>query len=95
MAFAFQEESNKSLFNIIVAVLIVVAVGGGVYLLFFAKAPLIEMVAPPEVGSVTELSKVDFSASDLSGSAVFSSLKRNVSEAEAGPAGRVNPFSPF
>ena len=95
MAFAFQEESNKSLFGTTMAILIIVAVAGGVYMLFFAKAPLIEVVAPPEVETVAELSKVDFSASDLSESAVFSSLRRHVSEAEAGPAGRANPFSPF
>ncbi len=76
-------------------ILVVVAVAGGIYMLFFAKTPLIEVVAPPEVGSISELSKVDFSASDFSQSTVFSSLKRHVSEAEAGPAGRTNPFSPF
>ena len=95
MAFAFQEESNKSFFTITVVVLIVVAVAGGTYMLFFAKAPLIEVIAPPEVGSVSELSKVNFGASDFSKSAVFLSLKRHVSEATAGPAGRTNPFSPF
>ena len=81
MAFAFQEESNKSLFGTTMATLIIVAVAGGVYMLFFAKAPLIEVVAPPEVGTVAELSKVDFSASDLSERAVFSSLSRHASEA--------------
>ena len=95
MAFAFKEESNKNLFTITIAVSAVIAVVGGTYMLFFAKAPLIEVVVPPEVGSVSELSKVDFSASDFSQSAVFSSLRRHVSEAEAGPAGRPNPFAPF
>ena len=94
MAFAFREESNNSLFTTTVIVLVVVALIGGVYMLFFAKAPLIEVVIPPDTQSVSELSKVDFST-DFSESAVFSSLRRHVSEAEAGPAGRANPFSPF
>ncbi len=93
MAFAFKEESNKSLFTTTMATLIIIAIAGGVYMLFFAKAPLIEVVAPPEIGTVAELSKVDFNASDLSGSAVFSSLRRHVSEAEAGPAGSIYTFS--
>lgn len=95
MAFAFKEESNKGFFTTTMIVLMVVAIVGGAYMLFFSKAPLIDVVAPPEIGSVSKLSKVSFSSSDFTNSAVFSSLKRHVSEAEAGPAGRTNPFSPF
>jgi len=95
MAFAFQEESNKNILTITIVVSVAVAVVGGAYMLFFTKAPLIDVVVPPEVGSVSELSKVDFNANDFSNSSVFSSLRRQVSEAEAGPAGRTNPFSPF
>jgi hypothetical protein len=95
MAFAFQEESNKNIFTYVTAFIIAVAVVGGVYMLFFSKTPLIDMVAPPEIESVAKLSKVSFGTSDLSSNAVFSSLKSQVSEAKAGPSGRANPFSPF
>ncbi len=95
MAFAFQEESNKNIFTYVTALIIGVAVIGGAYMLFFAKTPLIEMIAPPEVDSVAKLSKVNFGTGDLSQNAVFVSLKPHVSEAKAGPAGRANPFSPF
>ncbi|MDP2735651.1 MAG: hypothetical protein Q8P12_05595, partial [bacterium] len=64
-------------------------------MLFFAETPLIEVVVPPEVEDISELSRVDFSATDFSSDPVFTSLRRHVSEAEAGPAGRENPFAPF
>ena len=95
MAFAFQEESNKNIFTYVTALMIGVAVIGGVYMLFFSKTPLMDMVAPPEVDSVAKLSKVSFGTGDLSSNTVFASLKPQVSEAKAGPSGRANPFSPF
>ena len=95
MAFAFQQESNNNTLTTTIMIVIAFAIAAGIYMLFFAKEPFIEVVAPPEVDNVSELSKVDFSSIDFAQSEVFSSLKRHVSDAEAGPAGRANPFSPF
>lgn len=95
MAFAFQQESNNNFLTTVIMIVIAVAIAAGIYMLFFAEEPFIEVVAPPEVNNVSELSKVDFSAVDFAKSEVFSSLQRHVSDAEAGPAGRANPFSPF
>lgn len=95
MAFSFKEQSNNSWINILVYTLVVAAIAGGVYMLFFAEAPFIEVVAPPDLETVSDLSKVNFSAGDFQDDPVFRSLRRNVSEAEPGPAGRDNPFAPF
>ncbi|MEX2054028.1 MAG: hypothetical protein WD883_00570 [Candidatus Colwellbacteria bacterium] len=95
MAFSFRQESNKSWLTIIVVSSITLALAGGTYMLFFAPTPFIEVVAPPEVEDVSELSRVNFSTADFSSDPVFSSLRRHVSEAVAGPAGRENPFAPF
>ncbi|MDP3953745.1 MAG: hypothetical protein Q8P99_02920 [bacterium] len=95
MAFSFRQESNNNWTTIIVVSLVVGALAVGTYLLFFAKTPLIEVVSPPEVEDVSELSQVNFSTTDFSNDPVFTSLRRHVSEAEAGPAGRENPFAPF
>jgi len=95
MAFSFQQDSNNNWFTTIIVTLIVVALAGGVYMLFFSEAPLIEVVVPPEVDRVSDLSKVDFSTADFSNDPVFTSLRAHVSEAVPGPAGRANPFAPF
>ena len=95
MAFSFQQKTSRDWFTIITVTIVVVFVVLGTYLLFFTKAPLIEVVAPPELKKVSELSQVDFSVSDFQDSEVFKSLQRHVSDAKPGPAGRDNPFARF
>ena len=95
MAFSFTEQSNSNWITIIVISIVAIALVGGVYMLFFAEAPLIEVVAPSDLETVSDLSKVNFSSTDFSSDPVFNSLRRHVSEAEPGPAGRENPFAPF
>ena len=95
MAFSFQEKTNRDWFKFITVTIVVVFLGFGSYLLFFTEAPLIEVVAPPQLKQVSELSQVNFNTSDFENSEVFNSLQRHVADAVPGKAGRENPFSRF
>ncbi len=95
MAFSFKQEANRNWVTPVAVGAVILVLAIGTYLLFFAKAPLIEVVAPPEVESVSELSRVNFSAADFANNPAFSSLRRHVGEAQPGLAGRENPFAPF
>lgn len=96
MAFSFQDNGQKrDWFTIITVAIVVVFVLFGTYLLFFTKAPLIEVVAPPELREVSDLSEINFDQAALEESEVLQSLRQHVSDAEPGEAGRENPFDRF
>lgn len=96
MAFSFNSTTdNKSLMNIIGVSVIVALLGFGTYMLFFAPEPFVEVIAPPELESISELSKIDLEGTNFADSGLYQSLEEKVPEVETGEAGRENPFAPF
>ena len=79
----------KMLVGFIVAVLAVI---GGIYFLFFAPVPGIEVIAPASVSSASELSGIEFNPENLVNGEKFRSLRRYVGQPTVGQIGRENPF---
>ncbi|MBU2101686.1 hypothetical protein KKH05_03140 [Patescibacteria group bacterium] len=96
MAFSFKTEGdNKNLMNIVGVVVVIMLLGLGTYLLFFAPEPFVEVVAPTELESVSELSSVSLNDSALKDDPVYNLLENKVEGVEPGEAGRDNPFARF
>ena len=75
----------------VVAVLLLVAT----YWIFFAEPPLVEVIAPQELESISRISQVEVSPEVVTGSPVFKSLKILADDPELGEFGRENPFAKF
>jgi len=96
MAFSFQDNTQKrDWFTIMTVATVFVFIVAGTYLLFFTEAPLIEVVAPPELKQVSELSQIEFDEAAFQQNETFNSLRRHVSDAQPGESGRENPFARF
>jgi hypothetical protein len=96
MAFSFQSQSDTgSLWNIIGVAAIIVALVVGAYLLFFTEEPLVDVIAPPELESISQLSDVDIEEGVLADDPTYQQLERKVNDIETGEAGRENPFARF
>jgi len=90
------EEKRKFNWGFALTVSIVsLVIVGGAYLLFFTSAPAIEIIVPPSVRSVSELSAVQFDPSAVVNSEQFRSLRRYAGQPSVGQIGRVNPFVKF
>lgn len=91
------EEGNKGRgpFKVLIIVLVLLALGAATYYLFFAPAPLIEVIVPSGLQSVTQISQEGLKASEIFNSPIYRSLRQYVGEPEAGELGRPNPFSPW
>ena len=96
MAIEFVDESKKINWKLVIGgVAVLVLLGGGIYALFFAPVPAIEVIAPASTRSASELSGVKFQG-DLD--AVVKEfppqgkLRRYVGDINVGETGRENPF---
>jgi hypothetical protein len=95
MAFSFENQSGKNVFGIAGVVIIVILLGVGTYLLFFSKAPLAEVIAPPGLEDISNLSAVKIEDGTLANNPVYKMLGPKVNEIELGTPGRENPFARF
>ncbi len=96
MAFVFENQSNGgNLLNTIGIAVIVIVLGVGTYLLFFTEAPLVDVIAPAELESISRLSDADINEGVLKQDPVYQKLGIKVGDIEIGEAGRENPFARF
>jgi flagellar basal body-associated protein FliL len=96
MAIVLEGEQKKFNWKILILVLGVIGViGGGIYFLFFAPTPAIEVIVSPAVRSASELSNISFDPAAVVNSDTFRSLRRYASEPTIGRVGRANPFVEF
>jgi hypothetical protein len=96
MAFSFENQSNnKNFLNIVGVAVIVLLLGLGTHLLFFIKEPLVEVIAPSSLESISQLSEVDIQEDVLANNPVYKKLERKANDIEPGEAGRENPFARF
>lgn len=79
---------------IVTAVILIVLFVGGYYL-FFQKPELIEVVAPRELQTITNISQVQFDPTGVVNSATFKLLRQYGTPVVPPAAGRDNPFEPF
>lgn len=75
----------------IVSVLIILGIV--TYYLFFAPAPLIEVIIPSGLKSVSQISEEGLNTPEVFNSPVYRSLRQYVADPVIGEIGRTNPFS--
>lgn len=92
MAILMTEERTSNWKIILVIGMAILAVGGGVYLLFFTPTPGIEVLAPSSLRAASELSGIEFDPASVANDEIFRSLRSYVSQPTAGQTGRINPF---
>jgi len=76
-------------------VIIILLLALGAYLLFFAEEPFVEVLAPSELESVSELSEIELDEGPLKDNPVYQVLTNTIEDIDPGEPGRDNPFSPF
>ena len=91
-----QERNNSPIFTTAVVVAAVAILGFGTYFIFFKPTPGIEKATvSTEMQSVAQVSKINFDVTSVTESAVYKSLKQQVSAPNSASFGRQNPYIPF
>lgn len=96
MAITVEREPMKGgTIRVIIGVVIVLVLVIATYFLFFTKPPKIEVIAPPEVENITEISEVDIDPRALVNSQEYKALRDTIPSPALGEYGRENPFARF
>jgi len=96
MAILVEEETGrKGVFGVFIIAVIVILLGAATYYLFFAPTPLIEVVIPSGLKTVSRISESGLNTPAVFNSPVYKSLRQYVAEPVVGEIGRPNPFSPW
>ncbi len=96
MAILIQEEKKSiNIFPVLIVLLIVGVISFGIYALFFAPTPGIEVVLPGELQSAERISSIDVDPSTVINSREFRTLRSYAGPASVGSLGRDNPFANF
>lgn len=96
MALLIQEEKRSiNWFAALVGIFAVLAVGIGIYFLFFAPVPGIEIIVPVPLQSANKISGISIDPSTVINSPSFRSLRIYTGLPSVGQLGRANPFLPY
>jgi len=96
MAILVEEETGrKGISGVFIIAIIVILLGAATYYLFFAPTPLIEVVIPSGLKTVSRISESGLNTPAVFNSPVYKSLRQYVAEPVLGEIGRSNPFSPW
>lgn len=99
MAILVEEETGrKGVSGVFIIAVIITFLGAATYYLFFAPTPLIEVVIPSGLKTVSRISESGLNTPAVFNSPVYRSLRQYVAEpvvGEVGEIGRPNPFSPW
>ena len=89
------EEGNgrRGPFKVLAITVALIILGTITYYLFFAPAPLIEVIVPSGLRSVTQISEKGLNTPEIFNSPVYRSLRQYVADPVVGETGRTNPFS--
>ena len=97
MAIYIKEEKEKKGgwfgFGILFVVLLIIGITA--YYLFFIQPDLIETVAPIQLTSIDELTRIKFDPAAVINSEFFTQLNQIVPAQTLGPAGNAAPFGVF
>lgn len=96
MAIIVEEEKKNGaggILTILTWLVIVGAIGGAVYYVFFAQPQLVgKITAPAGFQSTQQLSKINLNPQDILESQSFQALKQYITPLQPATAGRPNPF---
>src|SRR3989344_2143675 len=96
MAILVEEETGrKGISGVFIIAIIVIFLGAATYYLFFAPTPLIEVVIPSGLKTVSRISESGLNTPAVFNSPVYRSLRQYVAEPVLGEIGRSNHFSPW
>ena len=96
MAILVEEETGrKGVSGVFIIAVIITLLGAATYYLFFAPTPLIEVVIPSGLKTVSRISESGLNTPAVFNSPVYKSLRQYVAEPVVGEIGRPNPFSPW
>jgi len=96
MAITVEKESTrKGMFRVISGLILVIALFVATYILFFTKPPQIEVLAPPEVETITQISEINLDPGAIIESPEYQALQGDILLPELGDFGRSNPFARF
>lgn len=95
MALVFEEEKKFNWKGLLIVIVVILAIGGFAYFLFFTPVPAIEVIVSPAVRSTEELSSVHFDPASVVNSEDFRALRRYAGQPSIGQIGRPNPFIKF
>lgn len=96
MAIIFEEGKKINWFRIIVFILVLLAILGATYYLFFAPSPKIELFIPAPLEAVEKVAEFEFiDPRTITQSPEFRILRDYSVPATPGLLGRPNPFAPL
>ena len=96
MAILLEEKKKAvSATTLIIIFAVIIAAGLGAYFLFFAPAPVIDIVVPESLRATEELKRVEFDPGAVVNSGAFRNLRPDTSVPSIGNLGRDNPFLSF
>lgn len=90
-----KKESRVNWFALATGISVLLIIGALVYFLFFASAPLIEVVVPITVKEISTISRIDINPGTVLNDAIYKSLKPYIADPTPGTLGRPNPFISF
>ena len=94
MAIILEEKKSANWTLVLIVAVLFIAVIGGVYFLFFAETPGIEVIVPTEQEIDKRLSQISFDETILSSDA-FKIIKKYPAASIPETTGRSNPFVKF
>jgi len=89
------QKDTKIWTQLTVGAVVVVLLITGTYYLFFKNPPLVDIIVPPELETISKISKVDINPEVVTKSELYKSLVEHVAEPVINGAGRENPFARF
>lgn len=96
MAVTFEQKRKVRWGRVVSFAIAIVVIGIATYYLFFAETPRIELIIPPPLVEVNEISGLEFiDPSQIIRSPAFSTLRDYAGEPGVGALGRPNPFLPL
>jgi len=96
MAITVQEESTRrGMMRLIIGAVLVAALFIATYVLFFTKPPQIDVIAPREIQTISQISEINVSPTSLTNSPEFRALDEYIPLPVPGQYGRSNPFTRF
>ena len=90
-----RESTRKGMVRVISGVVLVIALFVATFILFFTEPPQIEVLAPPEVQTITQISEINLDPDTIIDSPEYEALEGYVLPPEPGDFGRSNPFTRF
>jgi len=86
---------TKMMIRVVTGAIVIVALVVATYVLFFTSPPQIEVFAPQEVRTISQISEINIDPSAVTNSREYKALDEHIPLPILGEFGRVNPFARY